>query len=509
MPIDPITLSLLVAAVLALCLCVLLRAQVGAARRDLATLRAHSEGRDVDLRSERDAHGTARSDIAGLSATIEGLEARIERAATDADRHATQAHEERERLSAKLEIMRDEMAELRVINEGLRTEQRTRLEAHTAEVALLRDLREDMTNRFKALADATLEVHGTRFGTLNQERMTALLTPMREQVDHFQRELRDAHTGAAKDRERLKAEIEQLTRRSEEVSREAIALTNALKGDKQKQGAWGEMILERLLEDSGLAKGREYETQFSVRDEEGGRRRPDVVVRLPGEKVVVIDAKVSLVAYEAAVNAPDGVERQRNMRAHVAACRAHIDELATRDYASMIDGSVDYVLMFMPVEGALAAALEMQGDLTAYAISKRVGIATPTTLMMALRTIQHVWAVETRQRNAEEIADRAGKLHDKVAGVVEAFATVGDSLTRAQQAHTTALDRLSRGSGNVLGQVDKLRLLGARTRKPWTSTSTRRKRPPPSPIRYTLRVYGCSRPSSAENCRRARIPYPW
>jgi DNA recombination protein RmuC len=307
--------------------------------------------------------------------------------------------------------------------------------------------------------------HGNRFGALNRERMDALIKPMRDQVEHFQKELRDAHSAAAKDRERLKTEIEHLSRRSEEVSREAVALTNALKGDKQKQGAWGEMILERLLEDSGLAKGREYETQFTVRDEQGGRRRPDVIVRLPGEKVVVIDAKVSLVAYEAAVNAEDEAGRKANLRAHVAAIRAHIDELARRDYGNMVDGSVDYVLMFMPVEGALSAALEAQGDLTAYANLNHVGIATPTTLMMALRTIQHVWTVENRQQNAEKIAERAGYLHDKLVGVIESFGKVGEALDKAKLEHDAAFDKLSRGHGNLVGQVDKLKRLGARTNK--------------------------------------------
>ncbi|UWQ20021.1 DNA recombination protein RmuC [Jannaschia sp. W003] len=437
------------------------RAACAGLGRDLEAMRAERDAHrdrcgalEGEAREARDAHGAARGDVSRLEQTERHLREVVERLERDAGG-----------LEATLEAARGEVKRLEVANGRLEADLAARRRAHDEEVALLKEIRDDMANRFKTLADATLREHGDRFGALNQERMAALLKPMREQVDHFQRELREAHTGAAKDRERLKSEIDQLTRRSEEVSREAVALTNALKGEKQRQGAWGEMILERLLEDSGLEKGREYETQFSVTDADGGRRRPDVVVRLPGDKAVVIDAKVSLVAYEAAVNAEGEEERARQMRAHLAATRAHIDELARRDYAALVSGSVDYVLMFMPVEGALAAALAEQPDLTAYAMSRRVGIATPTTLMMALRTIQHVWAVETRQRNAEDIARRAGLLHDKMAGVVEAFEKVGDHLGRAQSEHATALERLSRGNGNVLGQFDKLRRLGARTGK--------------------------------------------
>lgn len=458
MPNEGLVVLVCAALAVALLIVVVLHAKskgvVGALRSERDSLRSERDAIVEELRSERNFHGAARGDVAKLEATVSHLSsmvAKLERTA----RETSEDHGKLQRQHGELQTAH---ARLQADTEG-------RITAAEERIGELKQLREDMTVRFKSLADDLFKDHGERFGSLNQERMTALLKPMREQVDHFQRELREAHTGAAKDRERLKTEIEQLSRRSEEVSREAVALTKALKGEKQKQGAWGEMILERLLEDSGLTKGREYRTQFSVTDAEGRRRRPDVIVNLPDAKVVVIDAKVSLVAYEAAVNATQESDRQQHMRAHRAAVRAHIDELATRDYASMVDGAVDYVLMFMPVEGALAAALEVQGDLTSYAISRRVGIATPTTLMMALRTIQHVWAVENRQRNAEEIATRAGRLHDKMAGVVDAFVDVGHALDTAQRHHSTALDRLSRGSGNVLGQFDKLRRLGARTNK--------------------------------------------
>lgn len=427
-----------------------------------ARAEAH-QGRLVVLHGEK----------AGLGEAVARLEAQLADAAEERARIADAAAAERHAIQERLDAARGEIRTLEVSHREATTRLAAREARHDEDVKLLTELRTDMTDRFRSLSEATLADQGQKFGTLNRERVEALMKPMREQVEHFQLELRAAHEGASKDRERLKTEIEQLTRRSEQVSHEAIALTNALKGEKQRQGAWGEMILERVLEDSGLRKGHEYETQFTVTAEDGGRRRPDAIVRLPGDKVVVIDSKVSLVAYEAAVNAPDEAERVRQMNAHVLAVQKHIDELAERDYGGLVGGAVDYTVMFMPVEGALAAALQVRDDLTSRAIAKRVGIATPTTLMMALRTIQHVWSVERRESNAEAIADRAGKLHDKMALVVDAFEKVGDHLGRAQDEHANALDRLSRGNGNVLGQFDTLRRLGARTKKTFeTDTKT-------------------------------------
>ena len=319
-----------------------------------------------------------------------------------------------------------------------------------------------MSQKFREMADESLRRQGEDAARAQQERLAALLTPLKEHVGRFEEELRAVHRSADQDRARLGEQIALLHRRSEEISHEAVALTRALKGDKQRQGAWGEMILERILEDSGLQRGLHYEVQSSRRDEAGRALRPDVVVRMPRGKSVVVDSKVSLIAFEAAVNAPGPEDRQRHMRDHVAAIRAHVDRLSAKDYAAGEDG-VDYVLMFVPIEGALSEALREEPDLTGYALSKGIGLMTPTTLMVALRTIEHVWMVERRERNAEEIARRAGFLYEKVAGFVDSMSTVATHLARAAQAQDEAMNRLSRGSGNVLGQVDKLKRLGART----------------------------------------------
>ena len=435
-------------------------------RADLAERDAHhraerlseAEGRHGDLSARLDRAEEQRRALVASEAGLTQSVARLERAAEE-------AREQRGRIEADLREAAAEVSRLKVANEGLRADLAARGEAHEREIALLKGLREEMTDRFKALADDTLRTHGEGFAKANQERLTALLAPMKEHVGRFQEELRAAHEGAAKDRERLKAEIGHLSRRSEEVSREAVALTRALKGENRRQGAWGEMILEKLLEDSGLEEGTHYERQAQMRDEEGRAWRPDVIVRMPRGKCLVIDAKVSLVAYEAAVNAEDEEARRAALRAHVASVRRHVDGLASRGYQSLAQGSVDYVLMFLPIEGALSAALAEQGDLTSHALRRGVGVMTPTTLMVALRTVEHVWAVERRESNAEAIAARAGLLYDKLALFVEAMEDVGRHLGLAQGAHETAMARLSRGGGNLLGQADKLKRLGARTSK--------------------------------------------
>lgn len=229
--------------------------------------------------------------------------------------------------------------------------------------------------------------------------------------------------------------------------------------------AWGEMILSNILERSGLREGEEYETQAHRTGTDGERLRPDVVVRIPGGKSLVVDSKVSLVAYTDAVNAETEEEATAARKRHVASIRAHINGLSGKAYQAAEELTVDYVILFVPIEGALSEALREDGALTEYALERHVTIATPTTLMMALRTVSHVWAVERRNRNAEEIAKRAGLLYDKVAGFVSSMEGVGTRLRQAQDSYDAALGQLSQGSGNLLRQAEMLKALGAKTTK--------------------------------------------
>ncbi len=373
--------------------------------------------------------------------------------------------EERDGLTDALHHARRQAAQLETSLAETRLRAEKDAEASAREVATLRELRAEMTQQFKLLSAETLRAQQDDLQRLQNDQLAALLTPFRDQVGRFQTELQARNKVLDEELARLREQILSLHNRSEQISREAVNLTRALKGDKQQQGAWGEMVLERILEDSGLMAGTHYDLQSSWRDDDGKLWRPDVVVKMPRGKVMVIDSKVSLNDYEASVTLDDPAASAAALRRHVAAIRTHIATLSGKGYQRMDDNSVDYVLMFIPIEGAFSDALRADPALAAFAMERRVGLTTPTTLMLTLRTVDHIWAVERRESNALEIARRAGQLYDKVAGFVEAMDGVGRALDQANRAHGQAMDRLTRGSGNVIRQVEMLRSLGARASK--------------------------------------------
>ncbi|MDG2430199.1 MAG: DNA recombination protein RmuC [Paracoccaceae bacterium] len=337
--------------------------------------------------------------------------------------------------------------------------------AANEKIEMLTKVRREMEMQFKELAENALKAQGESFSKANIEKLEATLTPLKEHVGHFEKELRQVHEETVKDRERLKTEISQLSRRSEAISQEAISLTKALKGDTQIQGAWGEMVLENILERSGLRNGEEYETQAHRIGVNGERLRPDVVVRIPGGKSLVIDSKVSLLAYNEAVNAATDVDALASRKRHLTSIKNHINSLSAKGYQTAENSTVDYVILFVPIEGALSEALREDPALTEHALERNITIATPTTLMMALKTIANVWAVDRRNQNAELIANRAGKLYDKVFGFVQNMERVGERLEQAQDSYTQAFSQLSKGKGNVISQVESLKNLGAKTSK--------------------------------------------
>lgn len=416
------------------------------------------------LEAQRARYETAQA-LSQRSAELEAAAARASRAETALIEAKGHIEKLRETMDLRILEMQKRAATAERDLAALRAQADEQKLSADEKIALLGAVREDMQHKFKELADLSLKTSSEELTRASRERLEAALNPLKEHVAHFQVELKAVHEGALRDRQALKTEIEMLSRRSEEVSKEAVALTRALKGDKQRQGAWGEMILESLLERSGLRKGEEYTTQDSHAGDEGGRLRSDVIVRMPNGSALVIDSKVSLVDYETCVNSEDEALAAAARRRHVLALKSHVDTISKKDYARLVGHSVDYTVMFVPIEGALSEALREAGDLTGYALDKSVMIATPTTLMMALRTIASTWTIERRNRNAEDIANRAGLLYEKVAGFIDAMEAVGANLGKAQNAYGTAMDRLVRGNGNVLAQVDKLKRLGARTSK--------------------------------------------
>jgi DNA recombination protein RmuC len=291
--------------------------------------------------------------------------------------------------------------------------------------ALFRESSETLKQEFELLANKIFEHQGQR----HQEKLSSVLSPFKDQIIEFRKRVEQVYHTESKDRASLLTEVRNLQKASEKINREAENLTKALKGDVKLQGNWGEMVLERVLEESGLRAGHEYFLQESRRSESGDLKRPDVLIRLPDNKDVVIDAKVSLLAYEQALSSETETERQLAFKKHVASLRGHVKRLADQDYAHLTDvRSLDFVLMFVPIESAFSLAIEEDQRLFTEAFEKRIVIVSPTTLMMTLRIIHNVWRFEKQNRNAQEIAQRAGGLYDKLRGLVEDMEKLGQQL---------------------------------------------------------------------------------
>jgi DNA recombination protein RmuC len=330
----------------------------------------------------------------------------------------------------------------------------------------LAEQRQELRRDFETLAAKIFDAKTERFTRMSQEGLGRLLQPVREQLKDFREKLESVHLDDARERASLREELKQLRTLNQQIGDEALNLTRALKGDTRVQGSWGELVLERVLEQSGLRKGIEYHTQTSFRDAEQRLLRPDVIVHLPQGKDVVIDSKVSLVAYERYVSAGDESERARRLREHLLAVRRHMESLSAKDYSGLPDiRSLDLVLMFMPMEGAAMTAFQNDERLFQDAFDKRIVLVTPTTLLATLRTVESIWRHEHQNRNARAIAERAAALHDKLCGFVEEMERLGRQMTLAQGAYDKAMDRLTRGSGNLVRQARRFVDLGVAVKK--------------------------------------------
>jgi DNA recombination protein RmuC len=361
--------------------------------------------------------------------------------------------------SQQLEVARTECAELRtrLESEEKKTEEK---------LALLRSAEVQLFAQFENLAQKILEEKTQKFTEQNKNQLDGVLNPFREQLGDFRKKVDEMHLHDAKDRASLRQEIENLRQQTQRINQEAINLTRALKGDKKLQGAWGELILERVLEQSGLRRGIEYETQGGYRDGDNRLFRPDVIVHLPEGKDIIIDSKVSLVAYDRCCSLDDGPERELAVREHVQAVRNHIKTLAQKDYSSL-NGlrSLDFILLFMPIESAFMLAFQYDDKLFSDAFASNIVVVTPTTLLATLRTIENIWRYERRNENAKLIADKAGSIYDKLRGFVEDLEKLGTQLSSAHKTYDDAMNKLTRGRGNLIRQAESFVELGAKVNK--------------------------------------------
>lgn len=333
-------------------------------------------------------------------------------------------------------------------------------------LALIREARAELTDQFRLLAQEVLEEKGKALGEMSRSGLKALLDPFRDQLNEFRHKVDSVYVHEAKERASLKHQIETLSQLNQQINQEAVNLTRALKGDKKAQGAWGELILERVLEHSGLRKGIEYDTQGGFRDAAGKLFKPDVVVHLPDEKDVVIDSKVSLVAYERYATGQDENDGKA-LAEHIRAMKSHIDGLTAKDYSSLKGlRSLDFVLMFVPIEGAFVAAFRADDTLFSYAFERKIIVVTPSTLLATLRTIENIWRYERQNQNAQTIVSRAGAMYDKLRLFVESMEKLGKQIDTLGDTFDEAMNRLVRGKGNLISQASRFSGMGVPVRKP-------------------------------------------
>ena len=331
---------------------------------------------------------------------------------------------------------------------------------------LLLHTREELTREFQLLANRIFEDKQVQFNEQSRQTLNASVEPLKLQIEAFRKKVEDAYDKENAERNQLVGQIAELQKQTRQIGEDAINLTHALKGDSKVQGNWGEVILERLLEQSGLQKGREYEVQVALQDEHGRRRNPDVIVRLPEQKDIVIDSKVSLLHYEQYINAEPGEERERLLKLHLASLRTHIQQLSQKSY-DKLQGirSLDFVFLFVPVEAAFMTALQADPGLFQEGYERQIILVSPTTLLSSLRTVENLWRFEKQNRNAEEIARQAGGLHDQFVLLLDAMDDIDRQIRKTGDAYDLARKRLSDGKGNLIRRIDGLRKLGAKTRK--------------------------------------------
>nr|WP_227002261.1 DNA recombination protein RmuC [Aeromonas schubertii] len=371
--------------------------------------------------------------------------------------HQEARQEERQQLIMRL------TARIKELEAMLRAERQAAAERQQ----LLKENEARLVQQFENLSNRMIEQNSAQFRDLNQHSLDRVLTPLREQIEGFRRQVGETHAQETEQRHSLRFELERLAELNARMTEEAAALTRALKGDSKQQGNWGEVVLARILCECGLREGHEYQTQVSLTSDKGLRYQPDVIVELPQGKQIIIDAKVSLTAYERWFNSDDELEKAVALKEHVASVRNHIRELGRKDYQQLPGvRTLDYVLMFVAVEPAFLVALEADPGLVRYGLEHNILLVSPTNLMVALRTIENLWRVDRQNQNARLIAERAGRLYEKLRLFVEEMQSLGGSLQRAHESYDKAMGRLASGRGNLLAQAERLRELGVEVPKP-------------------------------------------
>lgn len=350
-----------------------------------------------------------------------------------------------------------ELSTLKAANESL-------LEKLDNQKSEKEELQKRLTAEFENIANKILKLRSDEFSLTNQKNISDILNPLKEKIHLFEKKVEETYDKELRDKMSLREEVRELIKLNVRVSEDANNLTKALKGDVKKQGNWGEIILERVLERSGLTKGQEYEREEVVAGADANVQRPDVIIHLPDNKHIIIDSKVSLVAYERFVSADNDDMQLRNLKEHIASLRNHVKFLSEKNYQNAFNiNTPDFVLMFVPVEASFSVAVQSDGELFSYAWERKIVIVSPTTLLATLRTISSIWKQENQTKNAQEIARLSGSLYDKFIGFTEDMVKIKLNIDRTSGAYDDAIKKMKDGSGNIIRTAEKIKELGAKT----------------------------------------------
>lgn len=426
-----------------------------AAQQELARLAVALDEAQAETQGLEQELGDLRERLGAADATARNQAEQLARLHADKETLETA----REQLQASQQRLGNQVAELSTALEAERSQSADKLR-------LLQNAEEQLANRFKTLAGEILEDKSRRFTEQNQLNLGQLLEPLKVKIGEFQGQVQAVYVQEGKDRTALAEQVKQLMALNSQLSKDAHNLTSALKGQSKAQGNWGELVLEKVLEASGLRREHEYDVQESHSRADGTRAQPDVVIHLPEDKHLVVDAKMSLTAYEAYVNAETDALREQALKRHLDSVRAHVRELADKNYQQLYGfKSLDFVLMFIPVEPAFMLAIAHDGELWQDAWKRNVLLVSPSTLLFVVRTVAHLWRQEQQNRNAQEIAKRGAALYDKLAGFVDDLNGLGERLQQAQRAYDSACGKFSKGAGNVIRQAEMLKELGVKPAK--------------------------------------------
>jgi len=398
--------------------------------------------------------------------TLEKAYSHIESKLESTEEAYEKLQEEHKNLQERHEELLEENSKHRINNARLLTKLETESRHAANRLEMMQEHRREIKEEFEQLAKQIFDGNSKRFAEFSKQNLDSMIKPLQTQITEFKKQVADTYNSESQERAVLRNEINSLKELNEKISKDAINLTNALKGENKQQGVWGEMVLEHVLEASGLRKGYEFEREVSLRTDDNDLLRPDVIVHLPDNRDLIIDAKTSLLAYERYVNAEDESAKAEYLAAHLESIRLHVEGLSRKNYERLKEvNTLDFIFMFMPIEGALAVALEHDSSIYDNAFKKKILLVGPTTLLVAMRAVENVWKYERQNQNAQEIARRAGAMYDKFVGFTEDLMKISKQIDAIQGSFSAAKNKLSDGKGNLVRQVQQLKELGAQTSK--------------------------------------------